>query len=546
MMPDLPYKLLRSRQNKLLSVGLGGLVLLALGVAVFHFSGGAFFGSGVQSSSSAVSAAGGEIPPGFVPVQVAGVPLLQVEPGDLVRIEPGWDIRGLLEVRRELGLKEAGLLAVEEDTEPLVEAVWEAEALRETAQAEQSAALKEAARRDRLARLQERLDTTRSRQREEDRKSPGEHKGVVASGESVSVLLQEYLTPAEVEAMARACKDVFPLHQIRAGHSYAVTVWDGKLKRFEYDIDRERKLVVHATETGFEVGEKQLEFETFTARLAGTITLSLFGAVERMGERGDLAMRLADIFGWEIDFIRDIRVGDSFKVLVEKRMHKDKLLGYGSILAAEFVNQGVRYQGFLFHDANGIPGYYTADGDSLRKAFLKAPLEFTRISSDFTWKRLHPILKTHRPHPGIDYAAPTGTPVKTVGNGTVTFTGWTNGGGNTIKIRHMNGYETVYMHLSRYSKGLSKGKKVQQGEVVGFVGSTGLSTGPHLDYRMLKDGKYINPHKVVNPKAASLPKELLRAFNDRVRQLSVHLENERFQPVRDFALDAELPDMAMR
>ena len=276
----------------------------------------------------------------------------------------------------------------------------------------------------------------------------------------------------------------------------------------------------------------------YTERLSGSISLSLFGAVERLNEGGELAMKLADIFGWEIDFIRDIRVGDSFKVLVEKRMRNGKRLGYGSILAAEFVNQGVPYRAFLFHDEEGNPGYYDENGGSMRKAFLKAPMDFTRISSDFSWRRLHPILGRYRPHPGIDYAAPTGTPIKAVGSGTVTFKGWMRGGGNSIKLRHANQYETMYMHMSRFASGIKKGAKVQQGEVIGYVGSTGLATGPHLDFRIKRNGQYLNPHKMENPRAKALTAGLMPEYQTRVRKLEALLEDENFQPVLDFALDS--------
>lgn len=426
---------------------------------------------------------------------------------------------------------------------------------------------KSAARRQRLARLQKRLDTVRrshkdrqqTEQAEPQKKEADDNapvheatasladgsvqKGVIGQGQTVSQLLDEYLSPAAVQELETSCKDVYPLSRIRAGHAYAVTLFEGDFKRFEYEIDRETKLVVQQAENGFTVSEKKLAFDTYTVRLDSEISLSLFGALERIGEHGELAMRLADIFGWQIDFIRDIRVGDTFRVLVEKRMRNNKFMGYGEILAAEFTNQGQRFQGFLFHDETGVPGYYDPEGDSLKKAFLKAPLEFSRISSDFSWRRLHPILKKYRPHPGIDYAAPTGTPVRAVGDGRVIAKGWMGGGGNSVKIKHRNSYETLYMHLSRFAR-IKKGQRVEQGEIIGYVGSTGLSTGPHLDFRMKRNGKYINPHKVDNPKAASLPQNMMPAFTQRAQKLASLLNDHEFAPVRDFALETYMPDMA--
>lgn len=466
-------------------------------------------------------------PKGFVSVTLHGGLT------DIGRVEPGWDMRTLLDAK--MAFLDPRYSAEEQYPGP-----------------EQPAARKADARTKRLAQLKNRLDAMRKTQGEE--RVTGDSadlprlaeagqpegtvtKGVINSGETVSMLLQDYLDAAAVKQLEKACEDVFPLNRLRAGRPYALTVWQGEFKRFEYEIDNERKLLVERTPEGFTAQDKRLEFEMYTVRAAGSITLSLFGAVERAGEGGELAMKLADIFGWEIDFLRDIRSGDSFKVLAEKRMRNGQRLGYGSVLAAEFVNQGRPYQAYLFHDEDGRPGYYDENGGSMRKAFLKAPLEFTRISSGFTWRRLHPILGKYRPHPGIDYAAPTGTPIMAVGNGAVIFKGWMSGGGNSIRLRHANGYETTYMHLSRFASGLGKGTKVQQGEVIGFVGSTGLSTGPHLDFRMKKNGQYIDPRKVENPQAEALPASLMTEFRKRVRTLSAHLNDEQFKPVLDLARD---------
>lgn len=503
-------------------------------------------------------------PDDYVEVAVSGHELA------MQNLEPGWDVKSLMNAHLDHDPDQGDASAqaaadngvIVADPGKVASAGVQAEAdaqaeLRAAHEAELEKAKKGAEHRDRLARLKKRLDAMRAKQAAEadddahqevaDSSVPTVRKGVIAPGETVSQLLDDYLSPAEVEELAQLCKDVYPLSQVRAGNAYAVTVWEGDLKRFEYSIDRTKNLVVRKTSDGFKVGEKQVDFDIYTVRVAGDISLSLFGAIERQGESGALAMRLADIFGWEIDFIRDIRAGDSFRVLVEKRMHDGKLIGYGDILAAEFTNQGIRYQGFLFHDELGYPGYFDPDGESLKKAFLKVPLKFSRISSDFSWRRLHPILNKYRPHPGIDYAAPTGTPIHAVGNGTVTFAGWMRGGGNSIKLRHMNGYETYYMHMSRLAKGMKKGVKVEQGQVIGYVGSTGLATGPHLDYRMKKNGNFLNPHKVENPRAAALPDSLMAAFTKRVRQLTAHLENEKFQPVLDFALDKDgIQDVAAR
>jgi murein DD-endopeptidase MepM/ murein hydrolase activator NlpD len=237
-----------------------------------------------------------------------------------------------------------------------------------------------------------------------------------------------------------------------------------------------------------------------------------------------LALRLSDIFGWDVDFALDVRAGDSFKAVVEKRYRNGEFAGYGRIPAAEFINQGETYQGFLFENRDGHPEYYDAKGRSLRRAFLKTPLDYARISSGFTYHRFHPIKKKWCPHPAIDYAAPVGTPVRTVGDGTVLEASRNNGSGKYIKIRHNSSYQTYYLHLSRFAKGIRKGRKVHQGQVIGYVGSTGMSTGPHLDFRMKKNGKYVNPRRVIAPASPPVPREKIEMFRNTVEPLVAQLE----------------------
>jgi murein DD-endopeptidase MepM/ murein hydrolase activator NlpD len=198
-------------------------------------------------------------------------------------------------------------------------------------------------------------------------------------------------------------------------------------------------------------------------------------------------------------------------VVVEKRYREGEFKGYGRILAARFVNQDTPYEGFLLEDG-GRGEYYTADGKSLRKAFLKAPLDFRRISSGYSNARLHPVLNIVRPHHGIDYAAPTGTPIKAIGSGTVVAVARTKAAGKYVKIRHMNGYESAYLHMSRYARGIRSGQKVAQGQVIGYVGATGYATGPHLDFRMKRYGKYLNPSRVTNPRSQPVSRERMDEF----------------------------------
>ncbi len=272
------------------------------------------------------------------------------------------------------------------------------------------------------------------------------------------------------------------------------------------------------------VERKPIEYDVQTEVVRGQIDSSLFEAVTKMGESSELAMTLANIFAWDIDFVRDLRQGDSFSVLVEKRYREGRQAGYGRVLAADFRNNGELYQAFYFGDENGVGSYYDEAGRSLQKAFLKAPLEFSRISSGFTNKRFHPITKSWKAHPAIDYAAPKGTPIKTVGDGTITRIGHTSGNGNFIEVRHSGGYKTMYLHMSRFAKGMGQGKRVVQGQVIGYVGSTGLATGPHLCFRMKHNDAPVNPYKVKTPAAKPVSAAQMQSFKQQVAALRNELD----------------------
>jgi murein DD-endopeptidase MepM/ murein hydrolase activator NlpD len=228
--------------------------------------------------------------------------------------------------------------------------------------------------------------------------------------------------------------------------------------------------------------------------VSGTLRDNLFESMERLGEGPQLVLDFAEIFAWDFDFAADSQPGDRFRMLVEKVFTGDQFVKYGRILAAEYESEGRVHVGVYFKDKEGS-GYYTPGGESLRRAFLKSPLEFTRVSSTFSRARRHPILGGLRPHLAVDYAAPQGTPVFAVADGTVESAGWSGGGGNTVVLRHRANFKTMYNHLSRFAKGIQRGTAVRQRQVIGYVGSTGLSTGPHLDYRVVKDGRFVNPLK---------------------------------------------------
>jgi murein DD-endopeptidase MepM/ murein hydrolase activator NlpD len=281
-------------------------------------------------------------------------------------------------------------------------------------------------------------------------------------------------------------------------------------------------LIITRQDGAFQVRRLPIPYEVRTERVRGVINSSLFETVNSIGEEDGLALLLADIFAYDIDFILDIRAGDSFQALVEKRYRDGKPAGYGKLLAAEFTNQGTTHQAIRFKDGSRPEAYYAPDGQSRRQQFLRAPLEFSRISSGFTMRRFHPIANTWRAHPAIDYAAPTGTPIRSVGDGIVVDKGFSSGNGNYVKIRHNNGFATMYLHMSRHGK-ISQGSRVAQGQVIGYVGSTGLATGPHLCFRMTRNGAPVNPAKVRSIAAEPISRGNLAAFKAQVAAIRAQL-----------------------
>ncbi len=299
--------------------------------------------------------------------------------------------------------------------------------------------------------------------------------------------------PAAIADIVGTTKPVYDLRHVRAGNRLFIgRSVTGELRAIRYQIDPGKMLEVKSGEQGFAAAINSIPSSTDVETISGKIRDSLFNAVADAGESPELAYRLAQIFGYDLDFYTDPRQGDTFRVVVEKTKYLDgKTAGYGRILAAEYNNDGHPYQALLFHDPAGNPAYYSPDGKSLQKAFLRSPLKFAApITSRFSLSRFHPILKTYRAHLGIDYGAPTGTPVQTIGSGRVVFAGRKGGDGNMVHIAHSNGYETMYLHLSRIL--VRAGSRVQQGQTIGLVGMTGLATGPHLDFRILEHGVFRN------------------------------------------------------
>ena len=320
----------------------------------------------------------------------------------------------------------------------------------------------------------------------------------VPAGQNFTDALQKFgLTQAEAANASAAAQQAFNLRQVRAGNTITVNrSVEGALREIDYKIDPDRVLRIvpedRGTDLGFSAQVREIPSKMEVVAVLGTIDDSLFNAVAGAGESPELALRLAQIFGYDLDFYTDPRKGDTFRIIIEKKKYGNgATAGYGRILAAEYENDGKKYQALLFHDPAGQPGYYNADGRSLQKMFLRSPLKFgAPVTSHFSRSRFHPILKTYRAHMGTDYGAPVGTPVQTIGSGRVIFAGRKGGEGNMVHVVHGNGYETMYLHLSRMF--VHAGEHVEIGKTIGLVGSTGLSTGPHLDFRILQRGQYKN------------------------------------------------------
>jgi murein DD-endopeptidase MepM/ murein hydrolase activator NlpD len=346
--------------------------------------------------------------------------------------------------------------------------------------------------------------------------------GTIGRNETAGSLLSRIMEPQSVARVLAAARPVHDLARITVGRPFGIAIGpDGLFQAFTYGIDELRTLRVAREDDDQLVAELvKREYDTRTAVVASTIESSLFGAIESSGEGDQLAVDLADVFQWDIDFNTEIQGGDSFRVLVEKHYLDGRLARYGRILGAEFA-RGSRVLQAVYHEGAAGPGYYDADGRPLRKAFLRSPLRFTRISSRFSRSRLHPVLGIRRPHLGIDYAAPKGTPVQAAGSGIVELAGWQGGYGKTVRVRHPNGYETLYGHLSRID--VRRGQRVAQGTRIGAVGSTGLSTGPHLDYRMSRGGSFIDPLRLPALSAEPIAAAERPAFLSRAREVMQQL-----------------------
>jgi len=304
------------------------------------------------------------------------------------------------------------------------------------------------------------------------------------------------LTPQEIKKLTRAARPFYNLSSLRRGSVVSVFTLDKALQKVLYKMDAYNVLVLTkdgSSKYGYVASRQALPKEVRLKKASGVIDSSLYRAAMSAGVAPSVIVSLSDIFAWDVDFSTDMRKGDTFNILYEQVYVDGKFVKNGSIVGAELTNSGRDYKAIYFKDKKGRAGYYDLDGTSLRRMLMKSPLRYRRISSYFTERRFHPILKIYRPHHGIDYAAPRGTPVDAAGSGKVIFAGWKRGYGRFIAIKHSNGYSTGYGHLSKIKRGIRRGKRVEQGEVIGYVGSSGISTGPHLHYEVRKNRRLINP-----------------------------------------------------
>lgn len=331
--------------------------------------------------------------------------------------------------------------------------------------------------------------------------------GRVKNGASLSSILSSYgISMATIDKTARISKPVFDVRRLVSGHQYIALCTQDSLPRLKYFLYRENMTdyVIFDYADSIRVYREQKEITCRQQSCQGVIESSLWQTLHDNGDNIDLSFSLSDIYAWQIDFFA-IQAGDYFKVIYDEYFVDDTVsVGIGDIHVAQFNHYGKDYFAIPFTQ-DGFKDYFDDKGMNLRRAFLKAPLKYSRISSKFSHGRMHPILRIRRPHHGVDYAAPTGTPVMSIGSGVVVKKAYQkNGGGNYVTIKHNGTYTTTYMHLHGFAKGLEVGKKVSQGEVIGYVGSTGLSSGPHLDFRVYMNGQAIDPLKMESPPSVPL------------------------------------------
>lgn len=337
--------------------------------------------------------------------------------------------------------------------------------------------------------------------------------GNIKTGETLFDIFKKYkLNADELFKMKEASANVHKLRDLHPARPYKIIVDDcNRINSFSYWINDDTVLNIMNTDEGFCAEKKVRQYEKRIEYIDGAIKDNLISSIGNENEGLLLSLQLSDIFAWDIDFTTDIRNNDIYRIAVEGLYLDGELKKYGEIIAAEFINNGKTFKAYRY-EVNGVSDFYNEEGKSVKKAFLKAPLNFRRISSFFSKGRKHPILKIYRPHHGLDYAAPTGTPVSVSGSGRVIFAGYKGQYGKLVVVKHQNGYKTYYGHLSRIAKGIRNGKHVEQGHLIGNVGSTGLATGSHLHYEMRINNRPVNPLSIKIPRGKSVPEKMMADF----------------------------------
>jgi len=355
---------------------------------------------------------------------------------------------------------------------------------------------------------------------------PSWHTETVKSGDNLSLIFQRAgLSDRKLFAFMASNKATKSLTRIHPGQTLDFQIEDGALQALRYKENRLNSQLFERSDDTFSHTDEQRIPEVRVSHKQATINGSLFLAAQKAGLDANLIMEVANIFGWDIDFALDIRKGDSFKVVFEEKYLDGKKFTNGNILSAEFTNQGKKFQALRYTDSKGSTHYYTPTGETMRKEFLRTPVDIGRISSHFNLKRKHPVLNRIRAHKGTDYAAARGTPIKAAGDGKVVHAGRKGGYGNTVIIQHGQTYKTLYAHMKNFGRGVRSGSRVKQGQIIGYVGTTGLSTGPHLHYEFYVNGAVRNPVTVKLPKARSIATTEKARFLTETRPQLAQLEN---------------------
>lgn len=332
------------------------------------------------------------------------------------------------------------------------------------------------------------------------------------------------LDGVQTDRVIGALQGVFDFRRSRVGDQLRLVLRDGELEHLDYRQSPVDEWQVRRDGERYVASKREIEVETQVSRVELEVQSSLYDAATTAGEDPTIAMALADVFAWDIDFYVDVRKGDHVRCLVEKVLSKGRLLRYGEVLAAEYRGESVGTKRvFRWQLPDGEWSYFQEDGTSARKAFLKSPLKFAHVTSRFGM-RFHPVLEYLKAHQGVDYAAAVGTPVWSVADGTVTVAGNTGAGGNTVCVRHRNGFETCYLHLSSYGAGVRSGSRIAQKQIIGYSGNTGRTTGPHLHFAMKRNGAFVNPLNQKFPRSEPVPPTLLTRFREAVNPIAASLD----------------------